>query len=359
MRLLAGPGQARWGGRAGRPVRWTAGVAATVTGLILMAGCQFPGTGSAAGSSPTASGTITVVAPPGVADAPLYIGIRDGLFTRAGLTVKVVPSSSGQQALSAKQEVAALGNGNADIVFADYSDMFYAQELKPSPHLLTVADGYDAGPGVMEILTLPGSSIVSPKDLAGKTIGTDQAQLMPPTGRGGHPRPYSQDTLAAWSVLQSDNVDQSTIHWAPMPATQLLDALKSHQVDAILATEPIIYEAESQLGAVPVLDACTGATANLPLYGYFTNKAYADRNGRVLTAFRAALEKAQAQASMAAPLQNALTKSAGLKPQTAALVTFGTYPTTLSAPNIQRVVNLLFFFNALGATLNVPSLVFK
>ena len=354
MRLLVGPDQARRDGRAGRPVRWAAGVAATVTGLILVAGCQF--TGSSTGSGPTASGTITVVAPPGVADAPLYIGIRDGLFTRAGLTVKVVPAPSAGQAPTAKQEVAALSQGSADIVFADYADMFYAQELKPSPHLLAVADGYDAGPSVMEILTLPHSSIVTPEDLAGKTIGTDEAQLMPTTG---HPRPYSQDTLAAWSVLQSDNVHQNTIHWDPMPSTSLLDALKSHHVDAILATEPTIYAAESQLGAVPVLDACTGATANLPLYGYFTNKAYADRNAQVVTAFRAALEKAQAQASMAAPLQTALTKSAGLKPQTAALVTFGTYPTTLSAPNLQRVVNLMFFFNALGAPLKVPSLVFR
>jgi len=130
-------------------------------------------------------------------------------------------------------------------------------------------------------------------------------------------------------------------------------------VDAILASEPTIYEAESQLGAVPVLDACTGATANLPLYGYFTNKAYAGQHADVVTAFRAALEKAQAQAAMAAPLQTALTKSAGLRPQTAALVTFGTYPTTLSAQNIQRVVKLMFFFNALGGTLSVPSLVFR
>jgi len=351
MRLLAGPDQARWG--LGRPVRCAAGVAATVTGLILVAGCQFPGTGSSAGSGPTASGTITVAAAPGVANAPLYIGIRDGLFSRAGLTVKVVPASS------PKQAVAALRSGSADIVFADYANMFYAQEQKPSPHLLTVADGYDAGPSVMEILTLPGSPIVSPKYLAGKTIGTAQRQLMPARGPRGGPRPYSQDTLAAWSVLNSDNVDPATIHWRPMPATKLLDALKFHRVDAILATEPTIYEAESQLGAVPVLDACTGATANLPLYGYFTNKAYADRNADVVTAFRAALQKAQNQAGMAAPLQNALTKSAGLNAQTAALVTFGTYPTTLSAQNLQRVANLMFFYNALGSTLNVSSMVFK
>jgi len=353
MRLRSGPGRGRWGGRAGRPSRRAAGAAATVTGLTLVAGCQFSGTGSSAGSGPAASGTITVAAAPGVADAPLYIGIRDGFFSRAGLTVKVVSASS------AAQQLAALHSGSANIVFGDYADMFFAQEQSPSPHLLTVADGYDAAPNVMEILTLPGSKIVSPKDLAGQTIGTAPRQLMPIKGPGGRTRPYSEDTVAAWSVLNSDNVDPTTIQWRPMPATRLLGALQSRRVDAILATEPTIYEAESQLGAVPVLDACTGATANLPLYGYFTNKTYADRNARVLTAFRAALEKAQAQASMAAPLQTALTKSAGLQPQTAALVTLGTYPTTLSAPNVQRVVNLLFFFNALGTTLDVPSLVFK
>src|SRR5215468_3990282 len=334
MVLLSGPDQARSGGWAGRPGRRAASVAATAAGLILVAGCQVPGSGSSAGSGPTASGTVIVAAAPGVANAPLYIGLRDGLFSRAGLTVKVVSTSSVTQSVT--QEVSALRKGSANIIFGDYANMFYAQEQKPSPHLFTVADGYDAGPNVMEILTLPGSGIVSPSDLEGQTIGTDARQEMPATGPGGKPRPYSQET---------------------MPASKLIDALKFHQVSAILATEPTIYEAESQLGAVPVLDACTGATANLPLFGYFTSKSYASQNADVVAAFRAALAKAQAQASMSAPLQTALTGSAGLKAQTAALVTTGTYPTTLSAQNIQRVANLMFFFNALGSPLNVSSLV--
>jgi len=355
MVLLSGPDQARSGGWAGRPGRRAASVAATAAGLILVAGCQAPGSGSSAGSGPTASGTVIVAAAPGVANAPLYIGLRDGLFSRAGLTVKVVSTSSVTQSVT--QEVSALRKGSANIIFGDYANMFYAQEQKPSPHLFTVADGYDAGPNVMEILTLPGSGIVSPSDLEGQTIGTDARQEMPATGPGGKPRPYSQETVAAWSVLTSDNVDPTTINWQPMPASKLIDALKFHQVSAILATEPTIYEAESQLGAVPVLDACTGATANLPLFGYFTSKSYASQNADVVAAFRAALAKAQAQASMSAPLQTALTGSAGLKAQTAALVTTGTYPTTLSAQNIQRVANLMFFFNALGSPLNVSSLV--
>jgi len=181
-------------------------VAVAAAGLILVSGCHVLGASSSAGSGPTASGTVTVAAPPGVADAPLYIGIKDGFFSRAGLTVKVVPSASVKQALS------ALRHGSANIVFGDYADMFYAQEQKPAPHLLTVADGYDAQPNVMEILTLPGSRIVSPSDLVGKTIGTAAPQVMPATGPGGRPRPYSLDTVAAWSVLNSTT-------WTPPRST--------------------------------------------------------------------------------------------------------------------------------------------
>ena len=349
MSHVSAPDQARWGGRPGRRA---ASVAAAAAGLMLVAGCQFPGFSSSAAGGPTASGTVTVLAPPGVADAPLYIGIRQGYFSRAGLTVHVVPTSS------VRQQVAALRSHHADIAFGDYADMFYAQKQHPAPHLLAVADGYDAGPNMVEILTLPGSAITSPSGLQGRTIGTAQAQNIP-TRSGGKPQPYSIETVAAWSVLSGENVDIGKIGWSPMRASDLIGALKNHQVDAILASEPTIYEAEAQLGAVPVLDACTGATANLPLAGYFTTSSFAAGNAKVVAAFRAALEKAQGQAGMAAPLQSALVKSAGLEPQTAAMVTLGTYPTTLSAANLQRVVNLMWTFGTLGSEFNVPAMVAK
>jgi NitT/TauT family transport system substrate-binding protein len=353
MRLVSAPDQARWGGLVGRPGRRAAGVAAAAAGLILVTGCHVPGFSSSAAAGPTASGTVTVAAAPGVPDAPLYIGLKDGLFSQAGLTVHIVHSST------VPQEVTALHNGTADIAFGDYSNMFFAQEQNPSPHLLALADGYDAGPNVMEVLTLPGSKIVTPKDLENKVIGTAAPQGMPIRNKKHQFQPYSIDTVATWSVLTSDNVRVRTITWDPMPAKNLIGALQSGQVNAILATEPTIYEAESQLGAVPVLDSCTGATANLPLDGYFTTNSYASKNAQVVAAFRGALAKAQAQAGMAAPLQTALTKSAGLEPQAAAMVTLGTYPTTLSAPNLQRVVDLMFNFGALHENFNVPSIVVK
>ena len=353
MRHVSAPDQARWGGRVRRPGRHAAGAAAAAAGLILVTGCHVPGFSSSAAAGPTASGTVTVEAAPGVPDAPLYIGLRDGLFSRAGLTVHVVKSSS------VPQEVAALRNGTADIAFGDYANMFYAKEQSPSTHLLALADGYDAGPNVMEILTLPGSQIVTPRNLENKVIGTASNQAIPVQNSGHQFQPYSIETVATWSVLTSDNVQVKKITWVPMQASKLIGALQSHQVDAILATEPIIYGAESHLGAVPVVDSCTGATANLPLAGYFTTSSYASKNAQVLAAFRSALAKAQAQAAMAAPLQTALVKSAGLKAQAAAMVTLGTYPTTLSPQNLQRVVNLMFTFGSLPKTFNMQSIVVK
>jgi NitT/TauT family transport system substrate-binding protein len=319
---------------------------AAATGVLVLAGCHVLGGGSASG--PAVSGTVTVAAAPGVADAPLYIGIRDGLFTAAGLTVRV------HHASSVKSELAQLQNGTATIAFADYADLFFASQQNPSAPLGIVADGYDCGPNVMEVLTLPGSRITAPQDLRGKTIGTPLPQEM----TASLTRPYSLETTATWAALA--NVAPSlpaSIQWEPMPAPSLIRALRAHRVDAILVTEPTITEAETQYGVTPVLDACSGPTQNLPLYGYVTSGAWAAKHTRVLNAFRSALAKAQADASLTVPVQSALEHYAGMDKETAALVTEGAYPTALVPDNIQRVASLMFFYNALSAPVSVHHLI--
>jgi NitT/TauT family transport system substrate-binding protein len=331
----------RW---AGRPARVLARVAAVTAGLVLVTGCHVPFLSSNA-AAPMASGTtIRVAATPGVADAPLYIAYQQGLFRDAGLNVRIVNYSS------VKAELRDLRANKIDVAFGDYADMFYAQAQaqalavakkgKSSLSLQIVADGYDAGPNVMEVLALPSSHIVSPRDLQGKSIGTTPADIMPSNVQG---RPYNLETVATQSVLSNDNVDLTGIKWQPLPSQALVDDLRSGQVDAILATEPTIFQAESQLGAVPVLDSCTGATANLPLDGYFSLHSFAQQQPAALTAFRSALLKAQATAVQEGPVRAALQGSVGMSVQAASLVTLGQYPTSMSASNLQRVVKLLYF----------------
>jgi NitT/TauT family transport system substrate-binding protein len=283
-----------------------------------------------------------------VADAPLYIGIRDGLFKASGLTVHVDDASS------VKSELARLENGTDNIAFADYADMFYAEQVHPSSHLTIVADGYDCGPNVMEVLTASGSPITSPQQLRGKTVGTPLPQELTSSSK----RPYSLETTATWAALA--NVSPSLpahIRWDPMPAPKLTSALRSGQVNAILVTEPTITEAEKQYGVTPVLDSCSGPTQNLPLDGYVTTGAWASKNAAVLKEFRSALAKAQADASLAVPVQSALEQYARMDKETAALVTEGTYPTTLVPDNIQRVASLMFFYNALTAPVTVSHMI--
>ncbi len=352
MRLVPVGGRRHRAGGDRRPGPRFAGMAAVLaSALVLVAGCRVPGLSSSAGAPSSVTATLNVVATPGVADAPLYIGIKEGLFQRAGLTINV------KQLSSTRAEVEALRQGQADVAFGDYADMFYAQEQKPAPHLVIVADGYDAQPNVMEVLALPGHGIVSPRNLAGKSIGTAVPEEMPANVPGQAGRPYSLETIATQSVLTNNNVDPAFITWDPMPASNLISALSSHQVDAILATEPTIYQAESRLGAVPVLDSCTGQTANLPLAGYFSTHTFSTNHAAALAEFRSALLQAQATGSMAAPVQAALANYAQMNKQTAALVTLGTYPTSLNAANLQRVAQLMFFFNTIQTPVNVKAMI--
>ena len=79
-------------------------------------------------------------------------------------------------------------------------------------------------------------------------------------------------------MLDNDGVQPNSVTWQPMPVNELVPALRSHKVDAILVTEPEIFQAESQLGARTILDACSGQTVNLPLDGYFAPRSFAQKH---------------------------------------------------------------------------------
>jgi NitT/TauT family transport system substrate-binding protein len=205
----------------------------------------------------------------------------------------------------------------------------------------------------MDVLVRPDSAISSPQDLQNKTIGTAEPQLIPDSAGV----PYSLETVAASSVLENGGVPLVTVHFKPMPANQLITALRSHAVDAILVTEPEIYQAESQIGARSVLDACSGETVNLPLEGYFAPASYAKQHHDALAAFHAALMHAQASANQPAPLNNALTH-VGMSRETASLITVGVYPTSLKVTSLQRVADLMSFYGSLSRPLDVAKMVF-
>lgn len=321
--------------RAGAPLAASRIALVSVSAALLAAGCNVPGTGGS--GTATGSGSITVAAIPGIDNAPLQVAIQNGLFRQHGLSVTI------HQYTSVQQEIQALNNGQSQIAVGDYTDFFYAQATGTAK-LRLIADAYDAVPNSMAILTLPRYRITSPEDLQNQTVASPPAQGIPDSliKQG---LPYNMPTLAAEQVLQSDGLSPTSVTWKQWPAANMIGALSSGPakggVKAILVTEPYIFEAEKQLGAVEVVDSSSGVTGNLPLSGYFSTDSFADKQSSTLKAFQAALSQAQSDASMRGPVQSALPQFTGMSSQVAAMVTLGTYPASLSVGQVQRVITLM------------------
>jgi NitT/TauT family transport system substrate-binding protein len=333
----------RAGGRSGM-LRRTGTVAAVASLALLAAGCHGSG-----GSGQVSAGgqSITVAAVSGIDTAPLTVAQKHGIFSSHGLTVHVQDYSTPVQAYS------ALTNGRAQVAVGDYTE-FFDQISPTAPGLRLLADAYDATAGTTELMTLPNSRITNPGQLAGQTVATPEQDNPRSSITAG--QPYNIETLATDSVLQSEGLSPARVNWQPTPGNQLLSALADHRVAAILVGEPYIVQAESQLGAVELLDSCSGITANLPMAGYFSTARYASHDPTALRAFQAALSTAQSDAGDRMTVQSALS---GMSAQDAALVTLGQYPSFLNAGQVQRVADLMFDSGMTPNELQVRGLIFR
>jgi NitT/TauT family transport system substrate-binding protein len=311
----------------------------------LASGCHVPGFGSSDAAS--GSGPITVAVVPGIDNAPLRVAVQEGLFQKDGLNVIVKDYPS----LGA--EFRALTSGQAKIAVGDYTDFFYLQ-ANGRASLRLIADGYDAVSNSVAILTLPSSGITTPQQLQGLTgrVATTPAAMIPSSAAV----PYNIQTLAAQQVLQNDGVSPSSVNWSPMRPQDMIGALRSGQVKAILATEPYILQAEEQLGAVEVVNASSGVTSGIPMSGYFSLASFAHANPSAVQAFQRALAQAQSDCAQRGPVQAVLPNLTGMSTRDAALVTLGTYPASLNTGQVQRVATLMYDSGMIRNPVSVSSL---
>lgn len=327
--------------RLGRPGM----IVAPAALALLVAGCHA----APAGPGQAVNQQITVASVPGFASAPLQVAVREGLFARYHVDVNVQSYPSLQRAY------AALGSGQAEVISGDYAGLLYAQSHPTGARLRLIADGYDATPGLMEVLTLPGSPITNPQQLEGKAVGTPLPELAPFSADA----PYNMETLATEAVLQTDGVSPSSVVWKAMPAGNLITALRDHQVSAIVAPQPYILQAETALGAVELFDVCSGVTASLPLSGYFTTAGFARDYPTALHAFQAALTAAKSSTGQPGTVRSVLSVLPGMTAQQADLVTVGQYPTFLSVGQVQRVADLMYGTGMITNTIAVRLMLFR
>jgi NitT/TauT family transport system substrate-binding protein len=326
--------------RLRRPAATLGRVLAVLGLLLAIAGCNPLGNEGSGGNG----GVVNVAVVPGIDNATFAVALHGGMFTSAGIDVKMRSYATATGAL------AALNNGDVQVADIDYGDLFFTEASSPIYKIL--ADGYDATPGVAEIMTLPGSPITSPAGLAGQQIAYPNIDHLGTTAGA----PTSLMEASATSVLQNYGVNMTTINWQAMNPEAEITALEKKKVAAVLLTEPYVYQAE-QLGASELIDACSGTTAGIPLSGYVTTRAWYREHPSSATAFRSVIEQAAGVASMPGPVQQLLPGYAHLTKQQAALVTIGTYPTATIAASLQRTANLMAVQGMIRFGLNVAAMI--
>jgi NitT/TauT family transport system substrate-binding protein len=322
--------------RAGRPALTVLGVLSVA---VLAAACSSgsssssgSATGSASGKATGSSTTTSIVVGslPLVDTAGLQVAMKEGYFTQAGLnvTVKSVAQSTAAIPDLLHGSIDVIGGGN-------YVSFFEAEAHGTFPvEILAPAD--DCTPGTFGVVAMPSSGISKPADLAGKTIAVNLTQNI--------------QTLATSSVLAADGVSASSLHYVQIPFPDMVAALQANRVDAISVVEPFMSAALAAGGKV-VASTCTGSMADFPLSGYLTTQSWARQHAAAARAFAQAVEKGNAYANAnPSVVRSLLPTYTSITAKAAANLPLTTYPTTLSAADMQRIATLMR-----GGGLDTPS----
>jgi NitT/TauT family transport system substrate-binding protein len=302
------------------------------------AACATPATATGPGS-PGKPG-ITVAALPIVANAPVYIAAREGLFTRAGLHVTLEPVAQSTAA------IADLLHGSVDVITgANFVSFFKAQEEGIFP-VKILAEEATCAANANEIVVPDGSPITRPAGLAGATIAVNILNDI--------------QTMTADEVLAADDVNTSGIRYVVVPFPQMATALAAHRIDAAYEVEPFLSEAEDTIGAQSVLDACQGPTLNIPIGGAVTTGTWAQQNPATARAFQHAIQQAAVLADTSRALvEQVVIRDIHVSKHIAALITAGQFPTGIAPVQVQRTADQMHAAGLLKKPLNVSALIFR
>jgi NitT/TauT family transport system substrate-binding protein len=316
--------------------KWFRAVCAMAAVAMLAAGCSAASGSVDASSSfgPPEKTTLNVGVVPAMDSAGFFVALRQGLFSREGLTIHYTPEASSETAISTQL------SGGFDITAGNYVSYVTAVAEQHDP-LEIIAEGSVMNQGSQVIFTMPNSPIKNLSQLQGHLLGVNA--------------PGNINYLLAASVLSENGINPKTVQF-PRQAIQfpnLVMDLASGKVAAAALPEPFASIAEQQLGAVTLADLNQGATQDFPIEGFVATKSWARQNPNTLKRFLAALEQGQEIADTdRAAVEQAFEALKGqgngqVPPSIAAVMALNTYPIGIDPIRLQRVANVMFQFGLL------------
>jgi NitT/TauT family transport system substrate-binding protein len=331
--------------RVGLSARRIFGVVSAVAMLAVVSGCGLLGgseekpTDAAATPGKVEKAKITLGLLPILDVASVHVAIKKGYFKEEGLEVEAKYLQGGALAIP------GLINGELDIAFGNWVSFFTAESkeaAKAVDGLKLVSDGYQAKPEMFLILAKADSPIKSPKDLEGKTIAINTFKNIA--------------ELTAKATLEANDVDPAKVTFKEFAFGDMEAAVQNGAVDAAFMVEPFISRAQRSSGQITVMDAASGPTADIPIAGYAASGKFVKENPNTVAAFQRAMAKGQRDAADRPTVEPLLVDYAKVDKETAGLVHFGEFPTTLDATRLQRVATLMRTYGLLEKDFDVKSM---
>ncbi len=291
--------------------------------LFLLSGCGPLGGAkddSSDGAAAPEPVTLEVGTMPSVDVAPLHLAMRKGYFERAGLRIEPRTISGGADGIP------LLNDGSLDITFSNWVTFFRAQQ-RGNVELRAVSDAYQADAGTLLLMHMPGGPVSSPSGLEGEKIAVNTRSNI--------------TELTTSATLKTHGLQPSDVEFVTMDFSEMPTALRRGDVAAAAMIEPFASRA-NRLGAETLADTAKGPTADMPIAGYASTRQWVERHRDAAARFQRVMARAQGELGRnRAAVEDLLPQYTAIDPSTASLVNIGSYPTTLDASRLERVVELM------------------
>ncbi|MER5794532.1 ABC transporter substrate-binding protein [Streptomyces sp. NPDC001980] len=243
---------------------------ATGTFLLATAACGSSGGSSSTATSSGGTTTVKVGIIPIVDVAPLYLGQKEGFFSKRGLKLSTTLAQGGAAI------VPGVTSGQFQFGFSNMTSLMIAQSNGVPVQAIAngVASTGVAGKDFGGLVVKKGSSITSPKQLEGKKVAVNTLKNI-------------NETAVRESVRKAGG-DPDKVNFVELAFDQMPAALDKGQIDAAMAVEPALATMKLQ-GASEIASPLVDVGQNLTVAMYFTSTSYAQKNPAVVKKFQEAV----------------------------------------------------------------------
>ncbi|MFF5140458.1 ABC transporter substrate-binding protein [Streptomyces sp. NPDC013157] len=249
--------------------RLLAGLAAG-TFLLATAACGSSGGSSSTAGSSGGTTTVKVGIIPIVDVAPLYLGQKEGFFSKRGLKLSTTLAQGGAAI------VPGVTSGQFQFGFSNMTSLMIARSNGVPVQAIAngVASTGVAGKDFGGLVVKKGSSITSPQQLEGKKVAVNTLKNI-------------NETAVRESVRKAGG-DPDKVNFVELAFDQMPAALDKGRIDAAMAVEPALATMKLQ-GATEIASPLVDVAQNLTVAMYFTSTSYAQKNPAVVKKFQEAV----------------------------------------------------------------------